>query len=40
MNEELLNLGDEYWNYRLDVEPTMALMLGDHRHDDRHESLS
>jgi uncharacterized protein (DUF885 family) len=40
VNEELRRLGDEYWEYRLEVSPTTALMLGDHRYDDRHEDAS
>ncbi len=40
MNEDLARLGDEYWEYRLEVSPTTAFLLGDHRHDDRHEDLS
>ena len=40
MNEELKRLGDEYWEYTLEVSPTQALMLGDHRYGDRHEEIS
>ena len=40
MNEELLALGDEYWEYQLEVQPTQAMMLGDHRYDDRFEVAS
>ena len=40
MNDELRALGEEYWEYRLSVTPTMALLLGDHRFDDRNEEYS
>jgi uncharacterized protein (DUF885 family) len=40
VNEELKRLGDEYWEYTLEVSPTQALMLGDHRYGDRHEEVS
>ena len=40
MNEELEALGDEYYEYRLEVSPTMALMQGDHRYDDRMEDAT
>jgi uncharacterized protein (DUF885 family) len=40
VNEELKRLGDEYWEYTLEVSPTQALMLGDHRYGDRHEEIS
>jgi uncharacterized protein (DUF885 family) len=40
MNDALSRLAEGYWEYRLEVEPTRALMLGDHRYDDRHESAS
>jgi len=40
VNEELHRLGEEYWEYSLEVEPTTALMLGDHRYDDRMEDAS
>ncbi len=40
MNEELQRLGEEYWEYSLEVGPTTALMLGDHRYDDRMEDAS
>ena len=40
MNEELHRLGEEYWEYSLEVGPTTALMLGDHRYDDRMEDAS
>ena len=34
MNQTLKALGDEYYEYRLEVSPTMALMQGDHRYDE------
>lgn len=40
MNDELKALGDEYYEYRLEHSPTMALMQGDHRYDDRMEDGS
>jgi uncharacterized protein (DUF885 family) len=40
VNDELQALGEEYWEYRLEVQPTQALLLGDHRYDDRFESAS
>jgi len=40
LNEELLALGEEYWEYLLETAPTEAMMLGDHRYDDRFESAS
>ena len=40
MNEALRALGDEYWEYHLEVNPTTAWMMGDHRYDDRHEDAS
>lgn len=40
MNDQLRTLADEYWNYLLEVNPTQALMLGDHRFDDKMESAS
>ena len=40
MNEELQRLAEEYWEYQLEVGPTSALMLGDHRYDDRMEDAS
>ena len=33
MNEELKTLGEEYYEYHLEVSPTTALMQGDHRYD-------
>src|SRR5690554_4221665 len=35
VNEALDRLADDYWQYILEVNPTQALMLGDHRFDDR-----
>ena len=40
MNEELKDLGEEYYEYQLMVSPTMALMQGDHRYDDRMEDAT
>lgn len=40
MNEQLKALGEEYYEYRLETSPTMALMQGDHRYDDRMEDVS
>ncbi len=40
MNDDLHTLGDEYWQYRLSVEPTNALMLGIHDYDDQIEDAS
>ncbi len=40
MNDDLRILGDEYWQYRLSVEPTNALMLGIHDYDDQVEDAS
>jgi uncharacterized protein (DUF885 family) len=40
LNEELTRLGDEYWEYHLSVNPTTALMMGDHRYDDQMEDAS
>ncbi len=40
MNEALRTLGQEYWDYALEHQPTQALMLGDHRFDDRFEEMS
>ena len=40
MNEDLKALGDEYYEYRLEASPTMALMQGDHRYDERMEDAS
>ncbi len=40
MNEGLRVLADEYWNYLMEVNPTHATMLGDHRFDDKMEPAS
>ncbi|HEX9854775.1 MAG TPA: DUF885 domain-containing protein [Acidimicrobiia bacterium] len=40
MSEDLRRIGDEYWEYQLEVSPSTAFMMGDHRHDDRHEDAS
>jgi len=40
MNDDLRTLGEEYWRYRLSVEPTNALMLGIHDYDDQIEDAS
>jgi uncharacterized protein (DUF885 family) len=40
VNETLAALATEYWEYVLERGPSQALMLGDHRYDDRHEDLS
>ena len=40
MNDELRALGEEYWEYRLENAPSTALLLGDHRYDDRFENMS
>lgn len=40
MNEQLKSLADEYYEYRLEHSPTMALMQGDHRYDERMEDAS
>jgi uncharacterized protein (DUF885 family) len=40
MNETLDRLATDYWEYKLDTNPTQAIMLGDHRYDDRYEDLS
>jgi uncharacterized protein (DUF885 family) len=40
VNKELQALADEYWSYLLEVNPTQATMLGDHRFDDKMESAS
>jgi len=40
MNDLLRTLGEEYWEFRLKLSPTMALMLGDHRYDNLHENAS
>ncbi len=40
MNKELEALGEEYYEYQLEVSPTMALMQGDHRYDDHMEDAT
>jgi uncharacterized protein (DUF885 family) len=40
MHETLDHLAADYWDFILERSPTTALMLGDHRHDDRFEDLS
>ncbi len=40
MHDELARLAEEYWEYSLEVSPTEALMLGDHRYGDRMERVS
>ncbi len=40
MNQELHELGVEYWEWKLATNPTSALMLGDHRYDDQFEHTS
>jgi len=40
VNERLERLGTEFWDHELAVNPTMALLLGDHHHDDRFEEGS
>ena len=40
MNEELAALGDEFWEFTLEVNPTQALMLGIHTHDTEQEQMS
>ena len=40
MNDEMRQLGEEYWEYQLEVYPTMALILGDHRYDEQMEDTS
>jgi uncharacterized protein (DUF885 family) len=40
MSDEMRRLGDAYWEYQLEVNPTMALMLGDHRYDEQMEDAS
>jgi uncharacterized protein (DUF885 family) len=37
VNDALRSLGEEYWEYTLETHPTDALLLGDHRYDDRFE---
>jgi uncharacterized protein (DUF885 family) len=40
LNDELRHIGDEYWEYQLEVSPSTAFMMGDHRYDDRHEDAT
>lgn len=40
MHEALHQLAADYWEYQLETSPTQALMLGDHRYDDRFEQMS
>jgi uncharacterized protein (DUF885 family) len=40
MNDALDRLAADYWDFMLEKNPTQALMLGDHRYDDRYEDLS
>jgi uncharacterized protein (DUF885 family) len=40
VNEDLGALADEYWDYTLEINPTSAMMLGDHRFDDKVEEAS
>jgi uncharacterized protein (DUF885 family) len=40
MNEALDKLARDYWDFVLETNPTQALMLGDHRFDDRVEEAS
>ena len=40
MNERLRTLGEEFWEFQLADNPTMALMLGDHRFGHLHEDPS
>jgi len=40
MNEALDRLGRDYWDYTLELNPSQALMLGDHRFDDKAEDAS
>jgi uncharacterized protein (DUF885 family) len=40
MNDALDRLAADYWDFVLEKNPTQALMLGDHRYDDRYEDLS
>ncbi len=40
MHEPLHQLAADYWEYQLETSPTQALMLGDHRYDDRFEEMS
>jgi uncharacterized protein (DUF885 family) len=40
VNQQLRILADEYWDYQMEIRPTEALMLGDHRFDTRVEEVS
>lgn len=40
MNAALDRLATEYWDYALSTSPTEALLIGDHRFDDRMERIS
>jgi len=40
VNEQLRALADEYWDYQMEIRPTEALMLGDHRFDTKVEEGS
>jgi uncharacterized protein (DUF885 family) len=40
MSDALRALGEEYWDAHLERNPTEALILGDHRYDDRMEDAS
>ena len=37
MNTELAQLAEDYWEYRLELQPTTAFMLGFHRNDAANE---
>lgn len=40
MDQQLVDLAEDYWEFQLRTGPTEALMLGDHRFDDQVEDLS
>lgn len=40
MNSQLDQLARDYWEYTLETNPTQALMLGDHRFDEKVEEVS
>lgn len=40
MNQDLKELGEEYWDFLMAVNPTHAMMLGDHRFDSQVEDIS
>ena len=40
MHDDLARLADDFWEHRLSVQPTTALMLGDHRFDAEIEDLT